>query len=184
MDLEDPKSTYKRSGLFILIYTGNESERLTTVKRIFTRFFELFVINVNVFLLIDATAFVYTYFPFTPNKCHLAKPKLLLSFRNNQARFKLKDYQRLFPPKVRNLHGCELAIVTWHEPPFIILDQDQESGRIKSVEGIEGLLITILAQVMNFTIRIVIPQPRDRGAIYENGTLTGVTKMVSSLIFF
>lgn len=80
---------------------------------------------------------------------------------------------------MRNLHGCELAIVTWHAPPFIILDQDPDSGRIKSVEGIEGLLITILAQVMNFTIKIVDPQPRDRGAIYENGTLTGVTKMVS-----
>ncbi|XP_050328172.1 uncharacterized protein LOC126758141 [Bactrocera neohumeralis] len=179
MDLEDPKSTYKRSGLFVLVYTGNESERLTTVKRIFSRFFELFVININVFLLMDTTAFVYTYFPFTPNKCHSAKPELLFSFRNNQARFKPKGHQKFFPPKVRNLHGCELAIVTWHDPPFIVLDQDPDSGHIKSVEGIEGLLITILAEAMNFTIRIVDPQPRDRGAIYENGTLTGVTKMIA-----
>nr|XP_036221380.1 uncharacterized protein LOC118681308 [Bactrocera oleae] len=179
MDLEDPKSTYKRSGFFVLVYTGTESERLTTVKRIFIRFFELFVTNINVFLLMDTTAFAYTYFPFTPSKCHSTKPDLLLSFRNNRAKFKPKSHQRFFPYKMRNLHGCELAIVTWHAPPFIILDQDPDSGRIKSVEGIEGLLITILAQVMNFTIKIVDPQPRDRGAIYENGTLTGVTKMIA-----
>ncbi|XP_028900771.1 glutamate receptor ionotropic, delta-1 [Zeugodacus cucurbitae] len=179
MDLEEPKSTYKRSGWFILVYTGSEVERLKTVKSIFTRLFGLFVLHVNVFLLMDTTAVAYTYFPFTPTTCHSAKPKLLLSFRNNRPRFRTKGQEMFFPYKLRNLHGCELSIVTWHEPPFIILDQDRESGRIKSIEGIEGLLITILAKIMNFTIRVVDPQPRDRGAIFANGTLTGVTKMIA-----
>lgn len=178
-DLEDPKSTYRRSGWFILIYTGNETSRLETVKRIFNRFFELFVINVNIFLLLDSTPYVYTYFPFTHNKCHSAKPELLISFRNNQAKFQRKDNHQFFPSKVHNLYGCELSVITWHDPPFIIFDKDEQSGRVKAVEGIEGLLISVLAQAMNFAIKVVDPQPRDRGAIFENGTLTGVTRMVN-----
>nr|UZH23427.1 glutamate receptor ionotropic iglur-delta1 [Anastrepha ludens] len=178
-DLEDPKSSYKRTGWFLIIYTGTERERLDTVKKIFSRLFEIFVINVNVFLLIDTTPFVYTYFPFSPKKCHSAQPELLLSFRNRKAKQKFKDYRKFFPFKVGNLYGCELAIITWHHPPFMILKEDPKTGQIVSIEGMEGMLISILSEVMNFAIRIVIPQPKERGAVYSNGTLTGVAKMIA-----
>nr|XP_036221551.1 uncharacterized protein LOC118681337 [Bactrocera oleae] len=116
--LEDSKSTYKRSGLFVLVYTGNESERLTQLN-VFTRFFELFVINVTFFLLMDTTAFAYTYFPFTPK--HVIRPSRPSAIVSQQPRkVQTQKSPKIFPPKVRNLHGCELAIVTWHAPPFII----------------------------------------------------------------
>ncbi|XP_067636320.1 glutamate receptor ionotropic, delta-2 [Eurosta solidaginis] len=188
-DLDDSRSKYKRNGWFILIYTGTEKERLETVKRIFTRFFELYVININVFLLMDITPFAFTYFPFTRTKCHSAKPELLFSFHNNRPKFKV-GYNKFFPTKVNNFHGCELSVVTWHSPPFMIFDRDEESGAIKSLGGIEGMLIAIISELMNFSIRTVDPEMHERGDIYENGTLTGVTKMINqaeaniTIIFF
>ncbi|XP_036320037.1 glutamate receptor ionotropic, delta-1 [Rhagoletis pomonella] len=177
-DLDHPQSAYQRSGWFLIVYTGTEPERLETVKNIFSRLFELFFVNVNVFLLMDATPFVYTYFPFSRTKCHSAKPELLMSFRNKRPRYIHKSHRRFFPPKVNNLHGCELGVITWHDPPFIILKTVDETGHIVSIDGIEGMLISLLSEAMNFGIRIVDPQPHDRGAIYANGTLTGVTRMI------
>ncbi|XP_017465363.1 PREDICTED: uncharacterized protein LOC108358498 [Rhagoletis zephyria] len=177
-DLDHPQSAYQRSGWFLIVYTGTEPERLETVKNIFSRLFELFFVNVNVFLLMDATPFVYTYFPFSRTKCHSAKPELLMSFRNKRPRYIHKSHRRFFPPKVNNLHGCELGVITWHDPPFMILKTVEETGHIVSIDGIEGMLISLLSEAMNFGIRIVDPQPHDRGAIYANGTLTGVTRML------
>lgn len=181
-DLLDPRLYYKRDGYFILVYTGTESNRLMHVKEIFRRLFYLYCTNVNVLLVVGKSPYLYTYFPFTPKKCHSSVPEFYLSFRDIQKNYDQFEVNKpVFPIKVRNMHGCKLVVVTWTYSPYIIVDTDPEDGKLIKLHGIEGLIISALSEMMNFKIEIKKPEPMDRGDVYPNGTATGATKMVSRL---
>lgn len=183
-DLLDPNRHYHRNGFFILIYTGTERDRLTNIKEIFRRLFYLYVTNVNVLMIVGKMPYLYTYFPFAKNKCHSSLPEFFISFRGIDKNFdKFKVNKPLFPSKVKNMHGCELAVATWHYPPYIYIDYDPKTGEFKRLHGIEGMLISLLSELMNFKILIKEPVPRDRGDVYPNGTVTGAAKMVSYFFF-
>ncbi|XP_065365313.1 uncharacterized protein LOC135958336 [Calliphora vicina] len=178
-DLLDPSGIYNRNGFFLFVYTGTEHERLNNIKEIFHRLFNVYCTNVNVILMDGITPYLYTYFPFAKNKCHSSMPEIYISFRDIQKNFSAFEVKKkIFPSKVNNMHGCELAVATWHYPPYIYVDKDPKSGEITRLHGIEGLLLNLLAEIMNFKIRIKAPQPLDRGDVYENGTATGAMKMI------
>ena len=123
---------------------------------------------------------MYTYFPYAPKKCHSSLPEFYLSFRDireNYAQFQVN--KPLFPRKVKNMHGCKLAVSTWTYAPYIYVETDPEDGKFLKLHGIEGLIISTLAEMMNFKIEIKLPDPLDRGDVYPNGTATGAAKMVS-----
>ncbi|XP_065365315.1 uncharacterized protein LOC135958339 [Calliphora vicina] len=178
-DLLDPNSYYHRNGFFLFVYTGTEHERLNNIKEIFRRLFNVYCTNVNVMLMVGRSPYLYTYFPFAKNKCHSAMPEFYISFRDIQKNFSAFEVKKIiFPSKVDNMHGCELAVATWHYPPYIYVDKDPKSGEITRLHGIEGLLLSLLAEMMNFKIRIKAPQPLERGDVFPNGTATGATKMI------
>lgn len=108
-------------------------------------------------------------------------PEFYISFRDIQKNFSAFEVNKpIFPSKVKNMHGCELTVITWQYPPYIYVDLDPTSQQLKRLHGIEGSLLSLLAQQMNFKIRLKTPQPPDRGDVYANGTATGATKMVCS----
>lgn len=111
-------------------------------------------------------------------------PEFYISFRDIQKNFSRFEVKKpIFPSKVDNMFGCELAVVTWTYPPYIVVDKHPVSGELKRLHGIEGLMLSLLAELMNFKIRIKVPQPLDRGDIYPNGTATGATNMVGRHIY-
>uniref|UniRef100_A0A1I8PUX0 Putative ionotropic receptor ligand binding domain-containing protein n=1 Tax=Stomoxys calcitrans TaxID=35570 RepID=A0A1I8PUX0_STOCA len=175
--LLDESRHYQRHGYFLLVYTGLQVERMNHVREIFHRLFYIYVINVNILMMIGKHAYLYTYFPFSPNQCHASQPELYVSFSDIEGE-NFTINKTLYPNKVRNMHRCPLTIVTWNLPPFIFVEKDKETGDLISLFGIEGSMITLLAELMNFTIKVVEPKPRERGNIYPNGTSTGATRMI------
>ncbi|XP_061401542.1 uncharacterized protein LOC133337324 [Musca vetustissima] len=180
-NLLKPNRGYHRNGFFIIIYTGFEAERLVTIRNIFSRLFYLYVVNVNVMMMVGKYAYVYTYYPFTARKCHSPQPELLFSFRGIESNpnFTLKN--GLFPNKVTNMHGCPLSLVSWTYAPYVYVEKDPHTGTFIKIHGIEGSIISLLSQQMNFSIYIKEPDPLDVGEIFTNGTSTGAAKMLSEM---
>ncbi|XP_073832587.1 uncharacterized protein isoform X3 [Musca autumnalis] len=169
---------YHRNGFFFIIYTGFEPERLTTIRTIFRRLFDLYVVNVNVIMVVGKYAYVYTYYPFTKRKCHSPQPEFVFSFRGIESNPKFKIEKGLFPSKIENMNGCPLSIATLDYPPFILVNRDQRTGAVKSIGGIEGSVLAFLSQRMNFSMQIKQPDPLETGDIYPNGTATGALGMI------
>ncbi|XP_061397721.1 uncharacterized protein LOC133333420, partial [Musca vetustissima] len=177
-DLLDTKQHHHRSGYFILVYTGKEADRLGNIKEMFKRLFSLYVTNVNVMLMMGKYPYLYTYFPFAPNKCHSSSPSYFASFQGVEKNPNFTLGKNLFPTKVENMHGCSLSVITWTYLPYIVVERNEETGELISLHGIEGSVISLLAERMNFTIEIKQPNTNDRGDIYPNGTATGAAKMI------
>ncbi|KAM7348599.1 uncharacterized protein ACRADG_007876 [Cochliomyia hominivorax] len=170
---------FQRNGYFLLIYTGEENKSLSNMRVIFHRLFNLYCINVNILLMIDNTAKLYTYFPFKNEKCHFSKPELNISFRNIEKNFtNYKVKRKIFENKLDNMHGCELTVATFPDAPYVMIDKDPESGNLTRLHGIEGSLLSLMAESMNFKIKLKIPETPDRGVVYPNDTITELKRMV------
>uniref|UniRef100_A0A454A0P2 Ionotropic glutamate receptor L-glutamate and glycine-binding domain-containing protein n=1 Tax=Stomoxys calcitrans TaxID=35570 RepID=A0A454A0P2_STOCA len=179
-NLLDKNRNYQRNGFFLLVYTGHECDCMTSFKQIFKRLFELYVTNVNILLMIGKHAYLYTYFPFRTHKCHSFEPEMYISFRGIENNGNFSTAKSFYPSKVINMHGCPLTIVTWNFPPYIFVDRDESTGKLLALRGLEGSLITLMAERMNFTIEIKTPKQLNIGEVFENGTVTGALGMVAN----
>lgn len=94
---------------------------------------------------------VYSYFPYTDNFCGSVEPVLINRFNGT-------DFVKstLFPPKLKNFHGCVLRVAIWHIPPFVYLRTD-DRGVSHVAGGIEGRLLHQLSKRLNFTIEVKVP---------------------------
>ncbi|XP_017869400.1 PREDICTED: uncharacterized protein LOC108618006 [Drosophila arizonae] len=132
--------------------------------------------NVHVLLLLaelrTGTVGSYTYYPYSGERgCEdtQAVPVPL-----QQAR----PYQ-IYPPKLRDLHGCPLHVVVWQIRPYMRLhmEQTRPSDRIS---GIDADILKLLASRLNFSLALVANEPADLigGVSYMNGTMTGAFRML------
>ncbi|XP_037932776.1 uncharacterized protein LOC119667545 [Teleopsis dalmanni] len=176
--LQRTHNYFQRNGLFTIIYTGSELERYRNIRKMFRRLFYIYVTNINILILTKKTVEVYTYFPFNSKVCHSSVPELYVTFEGILERENFRLPKKYFPDKLLNMHGCQLVVTTWHDPPFVFIDYFNKSGNILRIHGIEGNLLTFIAEKLNFTIRILEPPERDHGVVTENGTVTGAMKMI------
>lgn len=115
---------------------------------------------------------LYTYYPFTPNGCHKAQLHII---NKKKSILDLKSHE-LFPDKFHNFHNCTLMAALWNVPPYLTLPYKTKS---KQMEGMEGVVLSVLAEVLNFRIDYVIPPNNEqRGLVKSDGTVTGAIKMV------
>lgn len=63
-----------------------------------------------------------------------------------------------------------LKTATFINPPFMMINK-KENGQVE-VDGIEGILLRVLAQKMNFNVELFLVNEM-WGEIYDNGTSTG-----------
>lgn len=133
-------------------------------------------------MMVEQYAYIYTYYPFTPNRCHSPQPEYVMSYEDIESNenFTLSE-GGLFPNRVTNMHGCPVTVVTWTYKPYTYVKRDRKTGAFMGLYGIEGSVITLLSKHMNFTIVIKQPNPLEPGELFPNGTATGATRMVSSL---
>lgn len=159
---------FEYQGFYLIVLTTYSHQQYTTMKDIFDWLWSEYIINANIIWLApqsDNEAIMYTFFPYTSFYCGKAVPIQLNQFRSGKW---LRSRSSFFPEKIRNLHGCPLTVATVQSPPFMILRQTS-SGTF--TDGIDGVLLRVLSQRMNFTVNIT--QVDDQGSIYINGTSSG-----------
>lgn len=165
---------FEYQGFYLIVLTTYSYQQYQFMLEIFGYLWAEYIINVNIIWLApenDNEAIMYTYFPYTNFFCGKVFPIQINQFRHGQW---LHKYSHIFPEKVSNLHGCSLHVATVFTAPFMILKQD-ENGRL-TPDGIDGVLLRVLSQRMNFTVDL--EQVESQGTIYSNGTVSGAIKMV------
>ncbi|KAH8270696.1 hypothetical protein KR044_006650 [Drosophila immigrans] len=180
---------FKRNGYYCIVYTGEEEARLDTIRLIFQRLFAIYVINVNVFLMerspdskTTGQVQVYNYYPYRELRCQSSLPMHYASFQGglgSQPQIHVPNRTLFFDDKLDNMHSCPLRIVTFQHRPFVIIERPAANvGGPPRLHGIEGMLITLLAERMNFAIELIEQSAKDRGVVYPNGTITGAMRMI------
>lgn len=127
------------------------------------------------------TSVVFSYHPYLPGDC--GRPKLVVHNKYRNGKF-LEKMKGSFTPKLRSLHGCPLKVATFNISRFMKVSPidpsfSEKDGGLTGYEliGFEGRLINLMAEVLNFTIDLVVPEEK-WGEIYPNGTHTGASKLV------
>lgn len=167
-------SLFEYQGFYLFVLTTYSHQQYPIMKEIFDWLWTDYIVNANIVWLApqnDDEAILYTYYPYTRFFCGKAVPIQL-----NQFRFGvwLQSQSSFFPEKMENLHGCPLTVSTVFSPPFMIFKQ-RENGEIYT-DGIDGVLLRVLAQRMNFSVILI--QVDDQGSVDENGTGTGKVKLL------
>lgn len=96
----------------------------------------------------------YTYQPLGDSRCDAGLPVRLNNLDNcdvitNEANCKM------YPEKIRKLHGCTLTVTTFEQPPYMYLKTKPK------VTGSEGDLLWLLQEGLNATFKIMTPQRSD-----------------------
>lgn len=163
---------WEYSGRIVVAITKHQQNIYECMTKIFEAFWSKKIVNVVVIFSPHANTFevmLYTYYPFSAFYCERALPVLLNHYRG-------KDFLspiNFFPEKLGNFYGCPVSVVTFKNPPFMMFEVD-ENGLV-NVDGIDGTVLRVLAQQLNFNVNI-FDYPERQGRIYENGTVTGKIK--------
>ncbi|XP_037921285.1 uncharacterized protein LOC119658093 [Hermetia illucens] len=165
---------YYSSGYYLIVLLNNVENNFPTIERILVDCSRLALIHVNILVESkQATADFYTYYPYTQFSCNDTRPKLVHSFVNETMILGVD----IFPNKVINLHKCPLRVITWVNPPFILME-NQSDGSVRFY-GDEGILLEQLAMKFNFSIKYVsAPAENPRGFIFDNGSMTGTFEIM------
>ena len=170
---------YKRNGEYCIIVTTSsfaDADGYQMLKRLF----DLYVINVNVFVMRGDNITIYAALPFSEKVCHSPDAYVLHELSNIKTLEDIRLNQPLFPNKAQNLHGCPLTVSVIPAPPFIYVknESDTRAGRdqLPRLFGVEGEIFNILAEKLNFTMDLDLNT--ERGLIDDYGRAEGVLDMV------
>ncbi|KAH8287003.1 hypothetical protein KR054_000538 [Drosophila jambulina] len=158
--------------LIVWLTTLPESKQGPVMSRIFA-YFLLERYNINVLILVPSLHAVraYNVRPYTPTDCMSLEP----------VEIDLKDagIWQLYPPRLKDLYGCPLTVIVWDIPPYMKVHWER-SEPAEQLEGLDGLVLQIVAAKMNFTLRLVRNEPEGLigGSSYINGTFTGAYQML------
>ncbi|KAH8331931.1 hypothetical protein KR067_002869 [Drosophila pandora] len=107
-------------------------------------------LNCNVMIqTAQVEVLVYTFYPYTANRCQRADPVLVNQFDGRQ----WMQNGSMFPDKLGQMHGCPLTVLTWHQPPFVALHWDPNSEELQA-SGFEIQLLEYMSQQMNFSVHL------------------------------
>jgi hypothetical protein len=128
-------------------------------------------VNVNILWMPpenDNEVLMWTYWPYSNSYCGKAVPLKHDHYQNGDWIRKI-DF---FPNKMTNFYGCVLHAATFINPPFMII-KEYSNGQV-GVDGIDGIMLRVLAQKMNFNVQLHVTDQL-WGNVYDNGTATGDT---------
>ncbi|KAH8363739.1 hypothetical protein KR200_005683 [Drosophila serrata] len=167
-------SDLKKNNLYVIVWltTLPESKQGPPMSKIF-EYFLLERYNINVVILVPSLQAVraYNVRPYTPTNCMSLEP----------VEIGLKNVRiwSLFPKRLNDLYGCPLSVIVWDIPPYMTVHWER-SKLAEQLEGLDGLLLQIVAAKMNFTLRLVRNEPEGLigGSSHLNGSFTGAYKML------
>jgi hypothetical protein len=133
----------------------------------------LFDIQTDIRLTTLENISAYLYSPFSQyTKTTTMIPLSSNSYKNSVCKYNRKS---LFFNGLRDLHGYTLRVSMFDQPPKSIM-KIREDNKTYSVEGEDGVLLSVLAKHMNFTPMVTIPKDNlDMGFRRSDGTVTGST---------
>lgn len=162
------------SGNIVVAVTLHLEDIYEVMMKIFEAFWSKHIVNVVVMFMPHASNYevlLYTYYPFSAFYCERAVPVQLNQYRGNKF---LNDIV-YFPRKLDNFYGCQVSVVTFKNPPFMMYTQDERG--LVYVDGIDGIVLRVLAQQLNFNVTIYVNNEA-WGNVHKNGTVTGEKREV------
>ncbi|CAO1346132.1 unnamed protein product [Diamesa hyperborea] len=166
---------FNYQGFYLIVITEYTSDQYYMMQQIFDLLWAEYIINVNIIWATPMNqneAIMFTYYPYTDFYCGKTYPIQLNQYRVNRW---LHLHSVHFPNKIQNLYGCKLKVSTFITKPFMMTKRDENGDTI--TDGIDGILLRVLAQRMNFTVDLLLDDDL-WGQIYDNGTVTGAVKLV------
>jgi len=160
------KELFRFDGFYVVILLNG---CITEMSEIFKLFWDKQIYNADVVCADVDSAFVWTFFPFSQQKCGNIEPKLLMKM-NEKATLNVNGF---FPSKVEDLYGCpvKVAVATDIEP-FIFVDKFDNGTSQLYGRDIEMLIV--LSELINFRIDYVFIG--FEGVFVDNETATGSFK--------
>lgn len=140
---------------------------LELVTEIFKSFFILQILDVKILYRENSSISLYTFLPFTSNKCDDATPVLINKFEGGKL---LKSDQKLIMEKALNLNGCPVRIATSNNSVPYVLQHHFSNGSYH-LYGRDISLIETLSTVLNFTLNYTFVG--NEGALFKNGSAEG-----------
>jgi hypothetical protein len=165
---------FNYQGYYLIVIVANSDDNFITMMRIFGEMWSNYIINTNIVFMSlknPKEVVLYTFYPYTSLYCEKVIPIEINKFIDNRW---IKSFN-YFPEKLHNFYNCTLHVATFSTPPFMIIKND-EKGNVK-VDGIDGILLRVLSQKLNFSIQLHISADY-WGLLYHNGTVTGAIKMI------
>lgn len=161
-------------GHYLIVITTYVYEQYHIMSRMFDDLWSNLIVNSAILWHVPANedeAILFTYYPFNEFYCGGTMPIEQNHFKDGKW---FHNTSNFFPNKVSNLYRCPLTVAVIPTPPFMMvsqLEEDGGGGEVR-VEGIDGILLNMLAQMMNF--RVKVDTFESQGVInVENGTATG-----------
>ncbi|CAD7090643.1 unnamed protein product [Hermetia illucens] len=164
-------------GFFLLIISSEIKDPISFCRNMFNYFFNVYILEVAVLHRPSDSERVnlYTFIPFSENKCDDTEPVLFNFYENGS----FQD-TRFFPGRINNFHECEITAIAIESPPFV--EADTVNGTLVIDKGYEVLLLKQLAEVLNFKLKVIrSEEPKDSplGQVFKNGTATGPIGMMN-----
>lgn len=161
-------------GYYLIVLTKFKKNFGDDVSSILSDCWSQNIINVNILLHPDEMnneAQMLTYNPFQSNSCGKSRYYLLNIYKDKSFAWDNGYY----PDKDQNMHKCPVKVAVFETPPYMLLYELGDGTYYP--DGVDGIVLRLLSQRMNFTIDFVVPED-GKGAILSNGTLTGAIKSV------
>lgn len=163
-------------GHYLIVMTTYDYEQYRIMSKMFNDLWSNFIVNSAILWHVPANeneAILFTYYPFNKFYCGVTFPIEQNHFRDGKW---VHDTANFFPNKVANLYRCPLNVAVIPTSPFMMVSH-LEDGTAR-IEGIDGILLNMLSQMMNFTVKVDTFE--SQGVInVENGTVTstGASRM-------
>ncbi|XP_052863102.1 uncharacterized protein LOC128269737 [Anopheles cruzii] len=160
------------SGRYLIVLTA-EDPAAGRLDQIFAELFRNNIINVNVLVRQGTRVAAYTYHPFSPGLCRIARTHLVATWPPNPAR----DSVDLYPVRLATFHNCTLQVGSFEVKPYTML-LPKVDGYLE-LGGFEGDLLRVLSQRLQFRVNITeSPGQVQWGTIGPPGNSTGTMKLV------
>ncbi|XP_055611342.1 uncharacterized protein LOC129757949 [Uranotaenia lowii] len=173
---------YDYSGHYLIVLTAPEIIDEITLHDMFAELWSLNIVNVVVVTTtLDqsegiADVLLYTYYPYVENQCERDNPVLLYRWLADTL---FDPHVELFPNKLLDFHGCPIRIASFYYPPYTMIKRDPKTGT-KTLEGVEGDLLHLIADKFNFTVELVEVEEKVKwGVIKNKKAISGALKLTA-----
>ncbi|XP_053699476.1 uncharacterized protein LOC128746453 [Sabethes cyaneus] len=160
------------TGRCLLVYCGEAGLDDELQRRIFDDLWRSRSVDVNLMWNNDSRVEIWTYFPYAKPYCGSVKPVLLRSFTPGST----ESHLDLFPAKTSSFKGCPLKVGAFQSNPFMIFEDDDDAS--SGISGIEGDLLKLLAEKLDFTISIVVPPNNTMWGQVDGENSTGIIQLI------
>lgn len=155
-------------GIYLFVLSKRTENVYEVMAKIFESLWSRLITNANILWQpaeSESEALMYTFYPYTSVYCEKTYPIKLNQYLNGEWLNEVEYY----PYKMRNLFRCPIRVATFVSPPFMMI---RDVNNQVEVDGIDGILLRVLSQKMNFKVELFISD-QQWGNIYENGSATG-----------